>query len=263
MTAYVAVLSAKCRVLLQYRTAAAAGIFTQVFWGFIRVMIFEAFYRSTDAPQPMQIAEVITYVWLGQTLFRLLPWDVEPEVRDMIRFGNVAYELLRPVDVYWLWYSRSVAGRVAPTVLRAVPMAALAIPFFGMGLPASVGSFGAWAVATAGAVILGSAITTFATITLLWTISGLGINRLLPAVVFAMSGMLVPLALLPDWLRPVFEFLPFAGLVDTPFRLYMGHLPPAAVVGVVARQLAWAGGTVLFGRWLLARGVRRLVVQGG
>ena len=47
MRPYAAVLSANVRTLLQYRAAAIAGFTTQIFWGFIRVMISQAFFRSS------------------------------------------------------------------------------------------------------------------------------------------------------------------------------------------------------------------------
>lgn len=53
MISYWATLSARFRTLLQYRAAALAGMGTQLFWGLVRVMIFEAFFRSTIAEQPM------------------------------------------------------------------------------------------------------------------------------------------------------------------------------------------------------------------
>ena len=109
MRPYFAILSARFRTLLQYRVAALAGIGTQLFWGLIRVMIFDAFYRSTTAPQPMTYAEVVTYIWLGQAMLRFLPWDVEGDARQMMRTGGVAYELLRPLDLYALWFCRSLA----------------------------------------------------------------------------------------------------------------------------------------------------------
>ena len=62
MKAYAAVVSARFRMLLQYRVAALAGLGTQVFWGLIRMMFFTAFYRSTTAPQPMSLTDVITYI---------------------------------------------------------------------------------------------------------------------------------------------------------------------------------------------------------
>ena len=67
MSSYAAILSANFRTLLQYRSAAIAGLVTQIFWGLIRVMIFEAFYRSTTTEQPMTLNEVITIrlAWAG------------------------------------------------------------------------------------------------------------------------------------------------------------------------------------------------------
>ena len=140
MRPYLSVLSARIRMLLQYRAAALAGMSTQLFWGLIRVMIFEAFYRTATQAQPMTYAEVVNYVWLGQALFALLPWQPDNDIRTMVRTGTVAYELVRPVDLYTFWYSRSLANRIAPALLRSVPLAGELLPslftevFFGLQL---------------------------------------------------------------------------------------------------------------------------------
>jgi ABC-2 type transport system permease protein len=261
--AYWAIMSARFRMLLQYRAAAAAGLGTQLFWGLIRVMIFEGFYRSSGAPQPMSYRDVVTYVWLGQGLLGLLLWSIDAEVRTMVRAGMVAYELLRPLDLYTLWYVRSIAARAAPTALRAGPLLLLAWLFFGMQLPPSWGCAAGWAAATLGALLLGSALYTLTTISILWTISGEGVSRLMPALVYMLSGMLVPIPLFPAWAQWGLNFLPFRGLADVPFRVYMGHIPSIQVPAVLFHQLAWTVALVILGRWILARGTRRLVVQGG
>ena len=66
LSPYRAILSARFRMLLQYRAAALAGLWTQIFFGLVLLMIYEAFYRSTMLRQPMTFAEIVTYVWLGQ-----------------------------------------------------------------------------------------------------------------------------------------------------------------------------------------------------
>ncbi len=263
MTAYAAVIGARFRMLLQYRAAALAGVATQLFGGLIRVKIFEAFYRSTTAPQPMDFRQVVTYVWLGQAFFALLPWAVDADVRAMIRTGTVAYELVRPLDLYALWYSRALAARLAPTVLRAAPMFVVAGLFFGLEPPPSLLSGAAWVVSAGGALLLSSAFSTLMTISLLWTVSGEGVSRLAPPLVLTLSGMLLPLPLFPDWAQPLLNFLPFRGLVDAPFRVYLGDIGPERLPLVVAHQAAWTFALVALGRFLRARGTRRLVVQGG
>ncbi len=263
MISYWAVLSARFRELLQYRAAAVAGMGTQLFWGLIRVMIFEAFYRSSTAAQPMEIGEVVTYVWLGQAFLALLPWNIDLNLRSQIRSGGVGYELLRPVDLYSYWFIRSVAWRGAPTLLRAPPLIAVALIFMGMDAPASWASAGAFVASMAGVILLSAAISTLFNITMLWTISADGMLGLAPAIVTILSGMIVPIPLYPGWAQAVLNILPFRGLVDIPFRLYLGHIPPSDLPLLLTHQLAWTVAIALLGRWLLAMGLRRMVTQGG
>ena len=262
-TPYAAILSARFRTLLQYRAAAVAGFGTQLFWGLIRMMIFAGFYHSTTAPQPMTYPQVVTYVWLGQAMFAMLIFGVDRDVQAMVRTGTVAYELLRPLDLYNVWYMRAIALRTAPTLLRAVPMFAIAGFFFGLGPPPSLASGAAWVAATIGALLLACAFWTLLTITMVWTVSGEGVIRLAPALIYVLSGQLLPIPLFPHWAQAALNLLPFRGLVDVPFRMYMGHLPPSQLGVELGQQLAWTFALVLLGRRLLARGLRRLEVQGG
>lgn len=232
-------------------------------FGLIRVMVLGAFYAVSPGPHPMTYAQVVTYVWLGQAMVRMLPWNADREVAEMIRSGSVAYELLRPLDLYTLWYSRAVAMRTAPTLLRAVPMLVLAGLFLGLQPPPSFASGAAWAAATIGALALSCALTVLMSISALWTVSGEGAFYLMAAAVMVLSGMVIPLPLFPDWAQPILNALPFRGLCDVPCRLYSGNIPPSAAVLCVAHQLAWAAALIALGRLLLARGLRRLVVQGG
>jgi ABC-2 type transport system permease protein len=263
MRPYLALLGARARLMLQYRAAAWAGVGTQLFWGWIRVMVFEALYRSTNEPQPLSLAQTISYVWLGQALLVLSMYGVESETRDAIRSGNVAYELCRPVDLYSVWFVRSLAWRAVAAFLRAAPQLVLALAFLGLQHPPSLGAGAAWLVATLASALLAAAYGTLLTTTMLWTIAGDGIARLGSILPMFLSGLLVPLPLLPDWASTIAAWLPFRGLADLPFRLWMGHLPPSALWWALGHQLAWTLVLVALGRWLVRRGVRRLVVQGG
>ncbi len=263
MRGYLAITAARFRVLLQYRAAAIAGIATQLFWGLIRMMIFLAFYSSSNRPQPISRADMVTYIWLGQAMLGLLPWNFDTDVRNLLRSGAVAYELVRPLDLYAHWYCRAFAQRVAPTLMRSVPLFVVAMLWFGMRPPPSLASGFAWLLTTFGATLLNTAFMTLVTLTMFWTLSGEGAQRLAPFAVYMFSGMLLPLAFWPARAQMLLHLLPFRGMVDVPFRVYLGQISPAQALEEFAAQLLWTTVLVLAGRALLVRGTRRLVIQGG
>jgi ABC-2 type transport system permease protein len=269
---YRALVGARFRMLLQYRAAAIGGLFTQVMFGLLLIMVYEAFYRSSDAGvQPMAFARIASYVWLGQALLMMLPWNVDTEMRAMMRSGAVVYELSRPVDLYTWWYARALAQRTAPVVLRATPMVvftAIVLPLIGLdgwrlAPPPSLAAAIGFALALACGLAVACALSVLLYIAWLWTATAEGVVTMVSTVVSMFSGLLIPLPLFPDWSRPVLRWLPFAGILDQPARVYSGDIAGGELAAVLARQIGWVVVLVALGRWLLGRGLRRMVVHGG
>ena len=53
---------------LQYRAAAWAGIITQFAWGGMTLLMFWAFYQSSENSFPMTFPELSSYIWMQQAL---------------------------------------------------------------------------------------------------------------------------------------------------------------------------------------------------
>ncbi len=266
MKAYLAIVRTRFLLLLQYRLAALAGMCAPLLFGTVIVMVFETFYRSASAAQPMSYAQTVTYVWLGQALLTVQPWSGDSEIMRMIRSGDVAYELCRPFNLYGYWFARALALRTAPMMLQAGPIltfAAILPGKYRVEPPASPAALGCSLVLLAGAILISAAITNLMNIATLYSIAGEGIIRLVPALVILLSGSIVPIALFPPAIQKVLHFLPFSGIVDTPQRFYIGLSSPANLLPFLAHQLLWTAVLVLAGEWLLSRAMERVVVQGG
>ena len=176
---YPAIIAVRFKMLLQYRAAAWAGFVTQLFWGFIKVMVFAAFFASTRPGSADELPQVVVYVWLGQALLALLPWNVDQEIAEQIRSGGVAYELLRPLDLYSYWFARTLAFRAAPTSLRMLPMLVftlLVLPLVGLRSGRcrrrQSGSGCVFLLSLLAMLALSTAFTMIMHIRLMWTISG-------------------------------------------------------------------------------------------
>lgn len=272
MVAYRAIFVSRFLQVLQYRAAALAGFGTQCWWGGIKVMVLAAFFdRAASAAPAMTLAQAITYTWVAQGLLALLPWSGDPEVALAVRTGAVAYDRLRPVDAYALWFARSagwIAARVLPRVALMAAFAAVLLPLAGLGAwrwqpPAGMAAGAAFAASALLALTLSTALVMLLNIAAAAALDARGINAFAVPLVILLSGNLLPLALLPDGWQRALLLQPLAGLTDIPMRLYMGQATGVHAAALLALQGFWAAVLVGLGRVLMARTMRRLEIQGG
>ncbi len=269
---YAAAFASRFLQMLQYRTAALAGFATQCWWGGIKVMVLAAFYGGAAvAGSPMSLAQAVTYTWLAQGLLALLPWLGDPEVAQAVRTGAVAYDRLRPVDAYALWFARSagwIAARVLPRLALMAAFAAVALPLAGFGdwawqPPASLAAAAAFLASAVLALLLSTSMVMLLNIAAAAALNERGINALAAPVVIVFSGNLLPLALLPDAWQLALLLQPFAGVVDIPARLYFGLMHGPQALAALGLQCFWIAALVALGHRAMHRTMRSLEVQGG
>jgi viologen exporter family transport system permease protein len=266
LKAYLSIVRLRFAVQLQYRAAAAAAFFTNFFFGIVRVMVYHAFYASTTTVQPLTLEQAVTYTWLTQVTFRMQPWTLDLDIINLIRTGNIAYEFCRPLNLYFIWYSRLISFRLVPTLLSGIPVfiCAYVLPGgFGVSLPASAAAGAAWIASNIFALLLGCAISSLVNISTLWTIAGDGMVRIFPAFIMILSGVIIPLAYFPDWMQTLLTLLPFSSLVDIPMKFYLGILSAGKMLTYGMLQVFWLAVFILAGLQLFNLAARKVTVQGG
>ncbi len=252
---------------LQYRTAAYAGIATQFVWGFMEILMFSAFYKENPASFPMDFSALSSYIWLQQALlaaFMLWFWD--KDIFNMISDGTLAYELTRPADVYWMWFTKNAASRISAALLRCFPIlivASLLPKPYGLSLPASPMAF---------MMFLVTGILSFLSVVSLcmiiyagsvYTISPKGLMMVVSAVSELLSGSLIPIPFMPEWLQRILYFTPFAAMQNLPLRIYGGDIAGTEMLCSVLLQIFWLFVMIISGRMLLLRGLKSAALQGG
>lgn len=267
MSAYLSVCRLRFIHGLQYRTAAIAGLSTQLFFGLIFIMVFVAFYSGTSNEMPMSLSEVVTYVWLQQIFLSLIMlWARDNEIFGFITSGSIAYELCRPVEMYGFWYAKLIAQRLANVTLRCLPITAVVffLPHpYRMSLPPSWSSFLLFIIALLLGLLVVVAISMLIYISVFWTMSPTGSILMIAVASELLAGMIIPIPLMPIWLQNVTFVLPFRWTTDFPFRVYSGHIPQTEALWGILIQLCWIAVLVGLGMWCLRKALRRVVIQGG
>ena len=259
----------KMRVIngLQYRTAAYAGMATQFFWGAMEILLYSAFDRSNAAAFPMTMSQLSSYIWLKQAFLALfMTWGLDQEIFALITSGNVAYELVRPLDLYCMWFVRNLASRVAKVIVRCGPLLLVAVLLpepYGLAAPGSLLQFGLFLLSMILGIFVTIAVCMLIYIPAFWTISAAGVNSIAMTVIEFLSGGIIPLPFMPEQVEWILNLLPFASMQNTPFLIYSGHVAEAKALAAVALQLVWLAILVGIGWYIMRRALRRVVVQGG
>ena len=181
---------------LQYRSAAWAGIATQFFFGFVYIMVYVAFYESGGTNLPMSLPDVVTYLWLNQSLLALVnQFTRDQELFKLIRDGGLAYELARPKNLYFMWYFKVIGQRLSGVLLRFIPLVVvtslLPAPLH-LGLPCSFVHFLLFFFSLFLGTLLVTALTVFYPIVALKTMNEKGFVNLIITMADILSGIVVP-----------------------------------------------------------------------
>ncbi len=267
MKAYFTYFKLKFMSGLQYRSAAWAGIATQFFFGFVYVMVYIAFYESGEKQLPMNLHQVITYLWLNQAFFALVnQFHKDPELFQMVKDGTISYELVRPKNLYFMWYFKILGQRLSNVVMRFIPIIFVTslLPYpYGMEGASNVYHFFLFLCSLMIGTLVVVALSVLYPIITLATMNEKGIVNVMLSIADILSGIVVPIPFFPLFLQKISKYLPFQYISDLPFRIYVGNVSFQFGIRGIFIQLFWFLILVFIGFSLMKRNIKRIVVQGG
>ena len=264
---YIALFRIRFTNTLQYRAAAIAGLTTQFAWGFMYILAFAAFYRSNPGSFPMAFSHTVSYIWLQQAFLALfMLWFYDNGIFESIESGSIAYELVRPMDLYSRWFCSTAANRVSRTLLRCVPLLAVAfiLPHpFRLVLGGGFFRLGLFLLSMTLCLGVVLSFSMLIYISSFYTLDSRGTRIIIAVAADFMSGAYIPLPFFPGPIRAVLEVLPFGSMQNMPLLIFSGHVYGTAIVRGIGLQVFWLVFLIIVGRFWMGRALKRVVAQGG
>jgi len=243
-----------------YRQATLAGVTTNVVFGLLRSAVLVAVLAARGTVAGYDVATALTYVWLGQGLLTVVLLWGDTALSRRIRSGDVVVDLGRPWDLQAALLATDL-GRAGFAVLtRLLPPAAFGALVFGFRWPEHRVSYLLFAGSVLLAVTVSFGVRFLLNVSAFWLLDARGVIAVWGVVGGLLCGLLLPLAWFPPWAQTVLWWTPCPALFQTPLDVFLERGDP---IVLLAHQLLWVALLLLAGRLALARGLRRLVVQGG
>ncbi len=259
---YSAIAATAMKSNLAYSMWVWADFFVTIASMFIFVYFWRAVYSGTTTLGGLTETQTITYIIWARLLAPLVETRTIFFFGWMLRQGQVAVELTRPLDMQ-LRMLVEMFGELGAFFLRRLPLFLLAWLLFGLRLPSDPAIWAAFLVTLLlGEIVLFLFDWMFASLAFYVTETwGLSVVRVGVGSFF--SGALVPLAMMPGWLQTAAAALPFAQAISVPVSLLSGITPLSDVPRLWLIQMMWLVLLVFLSRVVFSTALKKVTVQGG
>jgi ABC-2 type transport system permease protein len=224
--------------------------------------VFSSLWRAVGEAGMPVAADPKALVWyLAATEWILLSAPpVHFEIQEAIRRGDVVYRLGRPASYVCAEFAAGLGLVAARAPLLGLSAIVCAFTFTGwtpsLGALVIVVPFGLVACVLITALHLLIGLLAF------WLQDISPVYWVWQKLMFVLGGLMLPVALYPEFIQRAAAFTPFPTLLAGPasFLLQNGLVTP----GALARDLVvWCGATTLAVYWIFRRATSALTVNGG
>ena len=228
----------------------------------ILVFFWRAIYADTETISGLGLNQTISYIMLAFIFMPLTSNDLVWEFGSNLREGMMIHHLLRPVNFQAMHYAQALGGLVTRLALQ-LPMIFVAILLFGLRLPTDPLTWLAFLVSALLGFTVMFYFNWFLACFTFYTTEIWGLGVLIEGMTFFLSGALVPLVMMPEWLRAVVLSVPFAQALAVPIGLLTGITPLTDALHVWFVQILWIVGMWILSTLFFRVAVRKITVQGG
>lgn len=245
-----------------YRFDHLMGILLTCLQIFIFWEIYTALYGEKAQVNGVTLSMVTTNFILSMGLgavFSVNDFFIPGKLWD----GSISTELLRPISVKGRMIAENMGNAVFQLIFHFFPVLVIAVLAIGMELPKSELSFCLFLCsALLGYGVLWT-ISFAAQMTAFWLMNIWSLITIKNVFVNVLSGSMIPLWFMPQWMQGIMRFTPFSSIYFTPVQIYLGQLSSGEIAIRCSVQVIWIVMLYMLGDFLWKKGQKKLVVQGG
>ncbi len=249
--------------ILAFRLRYYTGILTYLVNVTVYYFIWSAVYRNGGQIAGYGLSQMVTYVSVGWIL-RSFYWNtIDQEMAYEVIDGKIAMDLIKPVNVLWMWFSRAMGESAFRLLLLTLPTAVVVGAIFPVRGPASGAHLVLFAVAVAGSFSIMAALNFMIGTCAIPLKSILALIRAKYWLIELLSGLLIPISFFPRVVQKIFAWLPFEHIAYTPLQIYLGMLNTHDSLIMVARQWLWVAILLWLAQAWWDRAVDKITIHGG
>lgn len=263
MKAYLYVAKLKIQTALAYRFDMVSTILVQCIIMFAVSYFWIAAYGETENVLDVSKKSMLTYTTISIVMGNLLTMNVQHRIVDSIRKGNVALDILKPVNIYGIYIAEDIGNAINAFCQKAIPLLVVSTIMFGFPKAVSAFNFILFLVSFVFAYLINWFLAALLGLCAFQTLSMGPMIAVKGYIIKLLSGSIIPLWFFPPTAQKVLECLPFVGIYQVPLGIYIGKYAAKDIVFRMGIQLFWVV-VLLVGFIVLQKKMAdKVLIQGG
>ena len=246
-----------------YINSVWATFLSKIVYLYMQFALWNALFSSnTGKDIPLSHDDTIRYIIMATIISSFMECDVIGWINQQIGSGDVANQLIRPVNYKAMIFSKHIGTSAVRIVLYTIPLSIAVTVFYHKPLIfreqlmyGIISVLLAYLIQFLYSLIIG--------LMAFWLIVTWPLNMLLAAIYKLLSGSWIPVAMFPDLLSKINSFLPFRAIYSIPVTIITTSMDQADIMSAIGVQLIWLVILFIISELTWVIGKNKLVVQGG
>ncbi len=254
--------------VIAYRMNFIGFVIGGLVYCFVMYYLWNAVFLSSgsDTFMGFSMTDMVVYLFLsnatGEITFSSVSTDIGEEIRD----GSISMRLIKPVNTDMSYFATEIGGSIIRFVVFALPVT-IGIEIYRYCMLGRIMfepvNFLLYLLSALLAYIISFRVNLCFGFVAFYVKNLWGIGILKNSIVNFLSGSLIPLAFMPEWMKTILEYMPFSSMNYTPVMIYMGKYGTTELFVRLAVQAVWALLVYGLSKLIWFGAVKKLCVQGG
>ncbi len=234
---------------------------------FINPLILLLYWRGALQSNDIagwSLSSISTYYFILVIAAAMLMSHIEENVSEEdISEGQLVKYLIRPFPYFWFNFIREIPYRLLQGSF-GILSCFLFIAIFGsfINISPNVQVFLLSIIVFFLAYLLSFTYKMFLGLTAFWFIDARGFYQLVEVLMIIFAGYILPLDLMPEFLKIVSNVLPFAYIIYYPVITLQGKLTVSSILHIILMQVIWIGIFAISYKILWSRGIKKFTGVG-
>lgn len=210
------------------------------------------------------ITTIVSYYFLVAITGAFLVSHIEEDISERdIQKGELVRYLVKPFPYYWIKLFEEAPYRILQGAYGIITLAIFYFCFGGfISLSRDPLTICLAVIIAVLAAFISNTFKQIIGLLAFWITDIFGLYEVLEVIHIVFAGVVMPLALLPSFVRTIANMLPFAYIIYYPTVAFIGRLSHPELVRVVGVQCLWLGFMIIVYRGVWNAGIKKFTAIG-